>query len=103
MITHPDADAFMRVYLRGPTDATTRLVVAGWLEDAGQPTILAWAHFIRLMAEADQLLVGSLERRELEAEAGGYAWRIRANLSLPATLFVGYPRSLLRLLPAPNI
>src|SRR5262249_17894649 len=39
----------------------------------------------------------------LEAEAAGYPWRIRANLTLPAALFVGYPKSLLQLLPAPNI
>jgi type IV pilus assembly protein PilB len=103
MQSHPDADAFMRVYLRNPTDVPTRLVFADWLEETGEPSNVAWAHYIRLKAEAAGHPFGSPDQIELDTEAGGYAWRIRANLTIPATLFVGYPKSLLQLLPAPNI
>jgi type IV pilus assembly protein PilB len=103
MLSHPDADAFMRVYLRDPTDTPTRLVFADWLEETGRPWNAAWAHYIRLKAEADRHLFGTPERRELEREAAAFAPHIRANLTIPAALFVGYPKSLLQLLPAPNI
>lgn len=103
MITHPDADSFMRVALRDPTDLTTRLIFADWLEDTGEPSNVAWARYIRLKAEAAQLRFGSPDWAEREADAAGQAWRVRANLTIPTALFVDYPRSLLQLLPAPNI
>ncbi|HJZ56477.1 MAG TPA: TIGR02996 domain-containing protein, partial [Gemmataceae bacterium] len=103
MSSHPDADAFMRGYLRNPPDATTRLVFADWLEETGQPWNAAWAYYIRLKAEADRYPFGSHEWKELEEQASGYAPKIRARLTIPAKRFVGYPRSLLQLLPASNI
>src|SRR5207248_10469941 len=103
MTSHPDADAFMRGYLRTPTDVTTRLVFADWLEETGRPSNVAWAHFIRAKAAADAHPWGGAARRRHEAEAGKFAPHIRADLAIPAALFVGYPKSLLQLLPAPNL
>jgi type IV pilus assembly protein PilB len=103
MTSHPDADAFMRGYLRDPADATTRLVFADWLEETGEPSNVAWARFIRAKAEAAGYRFGCSRWAVLEAEAAGQAWQIRANLTIPAALFVGHPKSLLQLLPAPNI
>jgi uncharacterized protein (TIGR02996 family) len=103
MQTHPDADAFMRSYLEQPTDATARLVFADWLEETGEAHNTAWAHYIRLKIEADHHEPGSPERRELYRQADEYAPQIRARLTISAKLFVGYPKSLLQLLPGPNI
>jgi uncharacterized protein (TIGR02996 family) len=103
MSSHPDADAFMRGYLPNPTDVTARLVFADWLEETGKPWNKAWAYYIRVKAEAERHPRGSPERWGLENQAVGYSHRIRARLTIPAGLFVGYPRSLLQLLPGPNI
>jgi type IV pilus assembly protein PilB len=102
MSSHPDANAFMRGYLRNPTDLTTRLVFADWLEETGTSSNVAWGHFIRLKAEADRYPFGSVESKSFEKQAKGYASSIEANLTIPASLFVGYPKSLLQLLPARN-
>jgi uncharacterized protein (TIGR02996 family) len=102
-ITNSEADAFMRKYLAQPTDVTARLVFADWLEETCVPHNLAWAYYIRLKAETDYYDFDSCERRELDRQAEEYAPKIRANLTIPAELFVGYPKSLLQLLPAPNI
>src|SRR5262245_29872251 len=101
--TSAEADAFMRKYLARPTDVTARLVFADWLEETCEPHNAAWAYYIRLRAEADHYNFDSRERRELVRQADEYAPKIRANLTIPAALFVGYPKSLLQLLPAPNI
>jgi uncharacterized protein (TIGR02996 family) len=101
--TNLDADAFIRKYLEHPSDATARLVFADWLEETGVPHNRAWAYFIRLRIEADLYPSGSAERQELESQADEYALKIRARLTIPAELFVGYPKSLLQFLPAPNI
>src|SRR5262245_18465707 len=98
-----EADAFMRKYLARPTDVTARLVFADWLEETCEPHNAAWAYYIRLRAEAARYAPDSRERRELVRQADEYAPKIRANLSIPAQFFVGYPRSLLQLLPAANI
>jgi uncharacterized protein (TIGR02996 family) len=103
MSSHPDADAFMRGYLRNPPDVTARLVFADWLEETGKPWNRAWAYYIRLKAEAGHRPAWTHERRELAREAARYASKIRARLMIPAALFVGYPKSLLELLPGPNI
>jgi uncharacterized protein (TIGR02996 family) len=103
MSSHPDADAFMRGYLRNPPDKTARLVFADWLEETGTPWNRAWAYYIRLKAEADAYPFGSPERKELERQAAEYVPHIAARLTIPASLFVGYPKSLLQLLPGPNI
>ena len=80
MTSHPDADAFMRGYLRTPTDVTTRLVFADWLEETGRPSNVAWAHFIRAKAAADAHPWGGAARRRHEAEAGKFAPHIRAYM-----------------------
>ncbi len=98
-----DADAFMRKYLERPSDVTARLVFADWLEETGEDHNAAWAHFIRLKAEADRYPRDSATRHELDRHAGVYATQIRARLTIPAELFIGYPKSLLQLLPATNI
>jgi uncharacterized protein (TIGR02996 family) len=103
MSSHPDADAFMRAYLQQPTDVTARLVFADWLEETGKPWNVAWAHYIRAKAEADHYEFGSPERAELEERAAGHARRVQAKLTIPASLFVGYPKSLLELLPPDRI
>jgi type IV pilus assembly protein PilB len=103
MSSHPDADAFMRKYLEEPTDATARLVFADWLEETGEAHNAAWAQFIRLKAEAGRYTLNSPERPALDRRADQYAPKIRARLTIPAALFVGYPRSLLQLLPPANI
>jgi type IV pilus assembly protein PilB len=103
MLSHPDADAFIRGLLAQPTDSTARLVFADWLEETGEPHSAAWAHFIRLKIEADRYPHNSAVRYELDRHAGEYALQIRAALTVPAKLFVGYPKSLLQLLPATNL
>src|SRR5437764_15471902 len=103
MASHPDADAFMRGYLRTPQDVTARLVFADWLQETGRPWNVAWAYYIRAKAEADRHEPGSPGRAELEQQAAEYARRVEARLTIPASLFVGYPKSLLQLLPPQNI
>ena len=102
MSSYPDANAFMRGYLPNPTDMTARLVFADWLEETGEPSNVAWARYIRLKAEADRYPAKSVEQRQLDAKAVEFVPHIKANLTIPAALFVGYPRSLLQLLPASN-
>ena len=103
MRTHPDADAFMRAYLEQPADATARLVFADWLEETGEPHSIAWAHYIRLMIEAARQQPESVECVRLIRRADDLAPDIRAQLTISAKKFVDYPKSLLQLLPAPNI
>ena len=102
-VTSTEADAFMRKYLEQPSDATARLVFADWLEEQGEAHNRAWAYYIRLKAETDRYPADSAQRHELDRQAGEYAVHIRARLTVPAKLFVGYPKSLLQLLPAPYI
>lgn len=103
MHTHPDADSFVRAYLDHPADATTRLVFADWLEETGVPHNAAWAAYIRLRDDADHHPADSPTRRELLRQADSFAPNIRAKLTMSAKRFVGYPKSLLQLLPAANI
>lgn len=102
MTTHITADAFVRKLLERPTDATARLVFADWLEETGDKRNTAWAYYIRLRTEADRYPHNSTERAELEQQAACYTKHIRAELALPVAKFIGYPKSLLQLLPAPN-
>lgn len=101
-VTSEEADAFMRRYLSRPADVTARLVFADWLEETGTSHNVAWAYYIRLKAEAERYASDGPERQELDRQADSYAPKVRANLTIPAKLFVGYPKSLLQLLPAPN-
>jgi uncharacterized protein (TIGR02996 family) len=103
MSSHPTADAFMRSYLRTPTDATARLVFADWLEETGTESNVAWAYYIRAKIEADRHDRGTPARKAFEDQAATSAPQVRANLTIPAKLFVDFPKSLLQLLPAPHI
>jgi uncharacterized protein (TIGR02996 family) len=103
MLSHPDADAFVRAILRDPADVTTRLVFADWLEETDDSSNVAWARFIRLKAEAACHRFGSPQWAKLEAQAAGDARLVRANLTLPAGVFVSSPKPFLQLLPAPSI
>jgi uncharacterized protein (TIGR02996 family) len=103
MSSHPDADAFVRAFLRRPQDETARLVFADWLEDTGEAHNAAWAGYIRAKASAARHEFGSPEWRRSDDEAAGFAADVRANLTLPVGFFLNYPASLLRLLPGPNI
>jgi uncharacterized protein (TIGR02996 family) len=100
MSSHPDADAFVRAILRDPAEVTTRLVFADWLEETEVPSNVAWARFIRLMAETNRHATGRPEHTELEQQAAGYWWQIDASLTVPAAVVMAHTRSLLQLLPA---
>lgn len=93
----------MRACLEQPADATARLVFADWLEETGEPHSTAWAHYIRLMAEAARHEPGSVECGVLIRRAADLAPEIRARLTIRAKTFVDDPESLLQLLPAPSI
>ncbi len=101
--TYEDACAFLRKYLSRPTDAAARLVFADWLEDTGQPQNVAWAHYIRWKHEAEQFPLSDESRKHKEHEIGLYADAIRTRLTIPAHFFIGYPKSLLQLLPPAQI
>jgi uncharacterized protein (TIGR02996 family) len=103
MHSHPDADAFMRAYLRQPEDATARLVFADWLDETGEEHNAAWAQFIRLKIEAARHPPESYEHRALNRRAGEQAPLIRAKLTIPAKLFVEHAEDLMQLLPAPSL
>jgi type IV pilus assembly protein PilB len=103
MSSHPDADAFVRNYLRRPTDATTRLVFADWLEETGTPSNVAWAHYVRAKVEAARHPFGGPDWRAAERDAAGHVPGIRARLTMSAARFVAWPKALLELLPGPNI
>jgi uncharacterized protein (TIGR02996 family) len=97
--SHPDADAFVSAILRNPADVTTRLVFADWLEETGTPSNIAWAHFIRLNAEAAQYARGNPKREALEFDAAAYWWQINAKLTLSGKRFLSAWESLLQILP----
>lgn len=102
MSSHPDADAFIRNYLRNPTETTTRLVFADWLEETNKPSNIAWAQYIRLKVEEARFSTRTLENRKCELLIAELVPQIKARLTIPAGLFVCHHRSLLQLLPAQN-
>src|SRR5262245_44398544 len=103
MMSHPDADAFVRAILRDPADVTTRLVFADWLEETGDPSNVAWARFIRLSAEASRRPPDGEERKELDRLVSDLALRVSATLTLDAAQLVGHVEQLWQLLPRPNL
>lgn len=103
MSSHPDADSFVRQFLRNPQDETARLVFADWLEDTGEPHNAAWAGYIRAKAVAAREEFGSEAWRASDDEAAAFAPDVRATLTIHAGLFLRYPSSLLRLIPGPNV
>ncbi|MDY3563169.1 TIGR02996 domain-containing protein [Gemmata sp. JC673] len=103
MRKHPDADAFVREHLRHPTNATTRLAFADWLDETGMPSNAAWAQYIRLREEADRHAPDSDEQQRLLRQADGSATKVRAKLTLAALIFARDPESILQLIPAANV
>jgi uncharacterized protein (TIGR02996 family) len=99
MTTHRDADAFLRAILRDPSDVTTRLVFADWLEETGDASNVAWARYIRLMAEAD----GHPEQEELELQAAAYWWQIEARVAVPGPVFIQHYKPFFQFLPPWNL
>lgn len=81
--THPDATAFAARFLANPEDRLGRLVFADWLEERGRESNLAWAQYLRLMAEAEEESDSDIIRR---AEAVGRVVRARLTLGrVPGT------------------
>jgi uncharacterized protein (TIGR02996 family) len=101
-MSHPDADAFVQTILRDLADVTTRLVFADWLEETGEPSNVAWAHFIRLMA-ATPHTPGMIPYENLDRQSSELARAIRATLTIDAAQLVGRVEHLWQLLPRPNI
>jgi uncharacterized protein (TIGR02996 family) len=80
-----DHDALLAAVLANPGDDLPRLVLADWLEESGQPALVARAHFIRAQVEAASLPEGSPDRAACEEKAAdlyrdyGAGW----NATLP--------------------
>jgi uncharacterized protein (TIGR02996 family) len=106
MHAHPDADAFIRAILRDPADTATRLVFADWLEETGEAANIAWAKYLRLMAEVPHT-AGTLtfENRHRQAKeiAKELAPEIRATLTIDATRLAGRAEHFQQFLPQQNI
>jgi type IV pilus assembly protein PilB len=92
MSSDPQADAFLRKILEQPNETTFRLVFADWLDETGKPWHEAWARYIRAKATADA-----------QPHPDDTTPEIVARLTIPVAKFLGYPKSLLQFLPAPNI
>ena len=103
MSPDPEADAFVRTILNQPDDTTARLVFADWLDERGGEGDEAWARYIRAQVEAAKHADGTLPRREQNRVASVAALELVARVTVPAELFVQYPRSLIQLLPPPNL
>jgi uncharacterized protein (TIGR02996 family) len=102
MSLHPDADAFMRAILDNPTEVTTRLVFADWLEETGGTSNVAWASYIRLMAETNAQ-PASAEYEEQQRKAMIFARSIQTKLPLAAGWQSEQLPLLLKLLPSANV
>jgi type IV pilus assembly protein PilB len=100
MHAHPNADAFVRAILRDPADVATRLVFADWLEETGEPSNVAWAKYIRLMAEGERHPPGTIERENPEWRAKNLGDEIEAKVKIPAAHFLMQRELLVRLLPS---
>src|SRR4051812_3605886 len=101
--TDPNADAFMRRILADPADPVPRLVFADWLEETGHSPNLAWAGYLRLADELASAPTDDVRRPKLIAEMDRLAGLVRARLTYRAQVFVAYPESMLRVLPARNM
>jgi uncharacterized protein (TIGR02996 family) len=102
MSSHPDADAFICAILRDPADATTRLVFADWLDETGEAASVAWAKYLRLMADTPHT-AGTLTFENRNRQARELAPEIRATLTLDATRLVGHVEHFRQFLPHQNI
>jgi uncharacterized protein (TIGR02996 family) len=102
MSIHPDADAFIRAILRDPADVATRLVFADWLEETGDASNVAWAKYIRLMAETPHT-AGTLAFESRKHQARELASEIRATLTIDATRLVGHVDHFRQFLPSQNV
>ncbi len=64
-----DYDALLAAVLANPEDDVPRLVFADWMEESGQPALVARAHFIRAQVESAQLPEGDPDRAACERKA----------------------------------
>jgi uncharacterized protein (TIGR02996 family) len=103
MSLHPDAAAFMRSILDNPTELTTRLVFADWLEETGEPSNVAWAGYIRLMAKTNTHPPASAEYEEQQRKAMTFARDIHTKLPIAAGWQSKQLPLLLQLLPSANV
>jgi uncharacterized protein (TIGR02996 family) len=102
MHVHPDADAFVRAILRDPADVATRLVFADWLEETGEPANVAWAKYLRLMAETSHT-AGTITFENRDRQARKLATEIQARLTIDATQLAGRVEHFRQFLPHQNI
>ena len=84
--------AFLNAIVAQPEDDLPRLVFADYLEESGEPALVARAHFIRAQIEADTLPVGHPERRALQLRATELKKSFRdemdnLELSVPRTYY----------------
>ena len=66
-----DHAAFQKAIAADPADLTGRLVYADFLEETGEPPLVARADFIRAQIEADNLPPNDPRRAELLGRADG--------------------------------
>ena len=84
--------AFLNAIVAHPEDDLPRLVFADYLEESGEPALVARAHFIRAQIEADTFPVGHPERRALQLRATELKKSFRdemdhLELSVPRTYY----------------
>lgn len=80
--THPDATAFAARFLVNPKDRLGRLVFADWLEEQGDDSSVAWADYIRVQAEMEQLRWNDPAWDELTERATDSGRRVQAYLRI---------------------
>jgi len=81
--SHPNATAFAARFLANPEDRLGRLVFADWLEERGGESNLAWAQYLREVAQIEEEFGGEYAQ---QAESLGRAVRARLTLGyVPGT------------------
>jgi uncharacterized protein (TIGR02996 family) len=102
MPSHPDANALIQAILRNPTDASTRLLFADWLEESCTPANVAWARFIRLNIQIANC-PADISRENLIADRNRCKTQIEERITIPAAVFVSCPRAFCHFIPAERI
>jgi uncharacterized protein (TIGR02996 family) len=97
------ANQFMRTILAEPDGDVPRLIFADWLEETGNDSNAAWAHFIRLQAELGRAADDAARRRDLGRAVREAAAGVRARLTLRAGFFRRHFISIFRLIPPANL
>jgi uncharacterized protein (TIGR02996 family) len=99
---HPDANALIQAILRNPTDASTRLLFADWLEESCVPANVAWARFIRLNIQIANC-PADVSRENLIVDRNRCKSQIEERITIPAAVFVSCPRAFCHFIPAERI